>query len=724
MSVDTRQTEASTTNRVSTEVTPNTDEKQVTFRARIVDAMRIALQCVALITVPLLVLAPVLLVVNSRSHWAAFWLATAVAGISALLVIRPPRRLWQTRIAGTSAVLICLLGMLSFFGLATDREHLAALRKTDPQAYLLELKSRNPTKWESELSALAPAEYEALVAERRSRAEAACDKLAASPYDKERPPSIDAVPDEKIDASEALRICEIAVRASPGNRRMQYQLGRAHAAANDHPRAWGAYATAAERGHVASMIALARLYTDGRGVGRNTREAARWLEKAAEAGDLEAMLQLAGLLSRTSDQPDDRVAAVRWWRKAAEAGAPHAMTELGAHFDEGRGTPIDRAQARHWWKRAAEAGETRAMVELARLLQEGQGGPKDEREARRLWQVASQAGDAAALFNLGRLHSDERDLETARSLWEQAATSGSSAAMLALGDLHAEGKGVPADPAKAAEWWDRAAKAGNEEAESRLLALKHVALRGKLATTKDRATQIEILEELVTIAPGKAEYRDRLNQLEIADLEAQIAKATDTDEKKDIYKKLVELAPNKKEYAQKLRELEITELRESLKDEKDLPLDELVTIYSRLAELVPSDKQYAKKARDLEKLSLDPAGEVKFRARRIAYRALARQPDTYEGTVVVFRGKVIQVVEGGRDTTLRIDVTRGAYGIWDDTVYVEYRRGSSRESRILENDIVTFWGTFVGIKSYTAVLGNTIQIPYVVADVIEAHETR
>jgi tetratricopeptide (TPR) repeat protein len=96
------------------------------------------------------------------------------------------------------------------------------------------------------------------------------------------------------------------------------------------------------------------------------------------------------------------------------------------------------------------------------------------------------------------------------------------------------------------------------------------------------------------------------------------------------------------------------------------------------------------------------------------YLQLARQPSAFTGRLVHFTGKVVQSVQNGKDYMLRVDVTEGRYGLWQDTVYVEYR-AKSADQRILEKDIIDFRGTFVGIKSYQAVLGQTIQIPHVIA---------
>jgi hypothetical protein len=97
------------------------------------------------------------------------------------------------------------------------------------------------------------------------------------------------------------------------------------------------------------------------------------------------------------------------------------------------------------------------------------------------------------------------------------------------------------------------------------------------------------------------------------------------------------------------------------------------------------------------------------------YQTLARQPTAYSGRIVSFRGKIIQSLQTGVDYVLRVNVTRGEYNSWQDTVYVEYRANSPSEMRIIEGDIIDFRGRFDGIKSYTTVLGATVQIPHVIA---------
>ena len=64
---------------------------------------------------------------------------------------------------------------------------------------------------------------------------------------------------------------------------------------------------------------------------------------------------------------------------------------------------------------------------------------------------------------------------------------------------------------------------------------------------------------------------------------------------------------------------------------------------------------------------------------------------------------------------MRINVTKVTYQYiddeyWEDTIYatVEIPEG---EDRILEDDIITIWGTCDGLYSYTSVLGSSVSLP-------------
>ena len=105
--------------------------------------------------------------------------------------------------------------------------------------------------------------------------------------------------------------------------------------------------------------------------------------------------------------------------------------------------------------------------------------------------------------------------------------------------------------------------------------------------------------------------------------------------------------------------------------------------------------------------------EYKSTCAEIDYKTLARSPETYRGNKYRFKGKVIQVQEPSgfnQKTTLRINVTCGEYGIWDDTIYATVVIPDGN-SRILEDDIITMWAEVKGLKTYTTVLGSSLSIP-------------
>jgi hypothetical protein len=76
-------------------------------------------------------------------------------------------------------------------------------------------------------------------------------------------------------------------------------------------------------------------------------------------------------------------------------------------------------------------------------------------------------------------------------------------------------------------------------------------------------------------------------------------------------------------------------------------------------------------------------------------------------------------VEGSSGSVaMRIEVTQGNYGIWDDVVMVSYQYAAG-ESRFLEKDIVNFYGTCAGLYSYTSVMGSTITVPSCIAKYVD-----
>lgn len=98
----------------------------------------------------------------------------------------------------------------------------------------------------------------------------------------------------------------------------------------------------------------------------------------------------------------------------------------------------------------------------------------------------------------------------------------------------------------------------------------------------------------------------------------------------------------------------------------------------------------------------------------IAYEKLARNPDKYQLETIKISGRVVQTMEDGTNyCQLRVAVNDN----YDTVMYVEYDN-RILESRILEDDYITLYGTSAGTITYESTLGGNITIPAMLADKI------
>jgi hypothetical protein len=115
--------------------------------------------------------------------------------------------------------------------------------------------------------------------------------------------------------------------------------------------------------------------------------------------------------------------------------------------------------------------------------------------------------------------------------------------------------------------------------------------------------------------------------------------------------------------------------------------------------------------------------EFKAACEEISYKDLARSADKYEGSKVKFTGEIQQIAydsDSGESEYL-IAVTKDEYDLWDDNVYV-YFDNTESDTKLLEEDVVTFYGEASGDKTYTSVLGEEITIPAVTAVYMDVEE--
>ena len=161
-------------------------------------------------------------------------------------------------------------------------------------------------------------------------------------------------------------------------------------------------------------------------------------------------------------------------RPAPAAALPSATPEprsllAQAHALLARGEAEAAAAA---FRRAAEAGVIEAQYALGVLAALGHGMPASREEALRWYEAAAERAGAAAQYNLARCYDDglpPRAPEAASSWIEGLARLGEPTSPLSVGADYTLGpSGLEPDPARALDWYVRAADLGHEMAAYRL----------------------------------------------------------------------------------------------------------------------------------------------------------------------------------------------------------------------------------------------------------------
>jgi TPR repeat protein len=191
--------------------------------------------------------------------------------------------------------------------------------------------------------------------------------------------------------------------------------------------------TGAENGDAIAQNNLGFCYAFGRGVVKNTVEAAKWFHKAAEQGQANAQMSLGFAYKNGEGVTKDNAEAVKWYRKAAEQGLENAQFCMGDFYREGKGVTKDYVEAVKWYRKAAEQNYAGAQTCLGVCYANGYGVAKDEVEAVKWYRKAAEQNEATAQYNLA--------------------------------NCYTRGNGVPIDYVEAYKWWNLAAAQGIENAK-------------------------------------------------------------------------------------------------------------------------------------------------------------------------------------------------------------------------------------------------------------------
>ena len=119
------------------------------------------------------------------------------------------------------------------------------------------------------------------------------------------------------------------------------------------------------------------------------------------------------------------------------------------------------------------------------------------------------------------------------------------------------------------------------------------------------------------------------------------------------------------------------------------------------------DKAEAAKAA-AEKAAQEAADRDPNSYQALPYDEMARNGDNHKGEKLQINGKVIQVMDSDEGfATLRV-ATRDGY---EDVYLVQIPADQWKSHRLLEDDVITFYGDVYGLYSYSSTMGGKITVP-------------
>ena len=153
---------------------------------------------------------------------------------------------------------------------------------------------------------------------------------------------------------------------------------------------------AAIAGDMSAQYEIAVRFGEGRGVARDERQAAYWLDLAAKQGLAPAQFRLGGYYEKGIGVKKDLAAARDLYLAAAAKGNGKAMHNLAVLYVDGINGRPDYRTAALWFRKAAERGITDSQYNLAILYARGSGEPQNYAEAYKWFALAAKQGDVEA----------------------------------------------------------------------------------------------------------------------------------------------------------------------------------------------------------------------------------------------------------------------------------------------------------------------------------------
>lgn len=241
----------------------------------------------------------------------------------------------------------------------------------------------------------------------------------------------------------------------------------------DYEHAVECYREGVKAGDIDCMDNLAVCYFWGYGVETDLQKSSYYHEKAAKAGSVRAMYNTGLNYEHGYGVSQNMNKALFWLEKAAENNYQMAYAELGNIYSHGAYVNKDLEKAFNYYRKGADMGGIESKLNIATFYEKGIATEEDIEKAKALYQEAFDyyydkavsEDDREAQFKLGFFYFmglNSIDLEQnyiqAAEWYERAAKNGHDNAQNSLGNMYYLGLGVEQNYDKAFYWYSQAVK--------------------------------------------------------------------------------------------------------------------------------------------------------------------------------------------------------------------------------------------------------------------------
>ncbi len=224
--------------------------------------------------------------------------------------------------------------------------------------------------------------------------------------------------------------------------------------------------------------------------------------------------------------------------------------------------------------------------------------------------------------------------------------------------------------------------------------------------------QAKELISQATEGKKKAEEEARAQNYQEA---KRLLKKREYQQAKDSFAALGDYEDSRKLHDQAAEKLKAAKYQEAQSLHKKRKYIEAKAAFAQLGSYKDSQKYIGKIDTKLEEIrAKERRDQLEARDSGLGYKQLSKNPDRWIGTFVKFRGKVFTIKEEEGATIIQMNVTHHGYDIWDDQIVVLVERYTN----IVEDNVITVFGTVQGSLSFTTVAGWTLTVPAVKAEAI------